>query len=129
MPAKNSWEKSSPELADWFGKIAPKAPGVELKKMFGYPVCFVNGKLFTGLFKQSMMFRLSDSDCAELLKGKGAADFEPMPGRKMKGYVLLADPLKRDRNEIEPWIKRSLEFARALPEKSKAKSSAKKSKE
>jgi hypothetical protein len=45
--------------------------------------------------------------------------FEPMPGRKMKGYVILTVPLKQDFRDLEMWITRSLEFTRTLPEKAK----------
>ena len=54
----------------------------------GWPCCFVNGNLFAGLHKQSMIFRLSEKDLATFLKQEGAAEFEPMPGRKMKGYGI-----------------------------------------
>ena len=87
--------------------------------MFGWPCCFVGGNLFAGLHKQSMIFRLSEADQAAFLKLDGAAEFEPMPGRKMRGYVILADPLQRDRRELAKWMKRSLEFTSALPAKAK----------
>jgi hypothetical protein len=49
MPAdeKMNWEKSSPELIALFAALAPKGAGVEQKKMFGWPCCFVNGNLFS----------------------------------------------------------------------------------
>ena len=118
---KPTWEKSSPELVALFEQLAPKSPAVTEKKMFGWPCCFVNGNLFTGLHKQSMIFRLSETDRLAFLKLDGAADFEPMPGRKMKGYTILAGLLHRDRKELARWIERSLEFARSLPAKSKPK--------
>lgn len=40
------------------------------------------------LHKQSMIFRLSETDQSTFLEMEGAAEFEPMPGRKMKGYVI-----------------------------------------
>jgi hypothetical protein len=49
----------------------------------------------------------------------GAAEFEPMPGRKMKGYAILANPLGRDRKDLAQWMSRSLEYASELPAKSK----------
>jgi hypothetical protein len=58
-------------------------------------------------------------DRAVLLKVDGAAEFEPLPGRKMKGYVILANPLGRDRKELAHWISRSLDYASALSAKSK----------
>ena len=122
------WEKSSLELVAFFEELAPKAAGVSKKKMFGWPCCFVNGNLFMGLHRQSMLFRLSDADRSAFLNLDSAADFEPMPGRKMKGYVVMADPLRCDRGELEAWVMRSLEFARGLPAKPKSAAVTKKPK-
>ena len=55
--------------------------------MFGWPCCFVIGNLFAALHKQSMIFRLPDADRVAFLELGGTGDFEPMPGRKMKGYM------------------------------------------
>jgi len=126
MEKKATWEKSSEQLVALFEDLAPKEPDVGQKKMFGWPCCFVNGNLFLGLHKQSMIFRVADADRAKFLKLDGAADFEPMPDRKMKGYVMLADPLRRDRATLQNWAGRSLEFARTLPAKAKKKTTAKK---
>lgn len=104
-----------------FAELAPQDPAVTQRKMFGWPCCFVNGNLFTGLHKESMIFRLSDDDRLAFLKLDGAADFEPMPGRKMKGYAAWTDPLHRDRTEIARWIERALEHTRSLPRKTKVK--------
>lgn len=114
-----TWEKSSPDLIDCFNALAPKDPTVEQKKMFGWPCYFVNGNLFAGLHKQSMIFRLSGKDQQIFLKMEGASEFEPMPGRKMKGYVILDNPLVRDRKELAHWMIRALEYGRSLPPKSK----------
>src|SRR5215471_18570490 len=116
-PSDMTWEKSSQELIDLFTSLAPTAAGVQQKKMFGWPCSFVNGNLFAGLHKQSMIFRLSEADQAAFLKMEGAAEFEPMPGRKMRGYVILSEPGRRDRKELTRWIERSLRFAAALPSK------------
>jgi TfoX/Sxy family transcriptional regulator of competence genes len=122
-PQKPMWQKSSAELVALFAELAPQDPAVTQKKMFGWPCCFVNGNLFTGLHKESMVFRLSDDDRMAFLKLDGAADFEPMPGRKMKGYTTLADPLHRNRKELVRWMERALEHTRSLPAKSKSKPS------
>jgi TfoX/Sxy family transcriptional regulator of competence genes len=115
--SKMTWEKSSQELIDLFTSLAPTAAGVQQKKMFGWPCCFVNGNLFALLHKQSMIFRLAEPDQAVFLKIDGAAEFEPMPGRKMRGYVILSEPGRRDRKELAKWLDRSLRFAAALPPK------------
>ena len=120
-----NWEKSSTELVDLWDELAPVGPDIENKKMFGWPCAFVRGNLFAGLHKQSILFRLSASDQASLLRLEGATEFEPMPGRKMKGYVILSNPLERNRKEISKWIDLALRFASALPAKAK-KTAAKK---
>jgi TfoX/Sxy family transcriptional regulator of competence genes len=115
------WQKSSATLVGLFTELAPRDPRVQQKKMFGWPCCFVNGNLFTGLHKESILFRLSEKDQATFLRLEGAAEFEPMPGRKMKGYIVFSNPLARDRKELAKWIARSLDHASALPAKAKKK--------
>lgn len=116
---KMDWEKSSDDLVELFRVLAPHDAGVEQKKMFGWPCSFVNGNLFAGLHKQCMIFRLAEKDQAAFLKLEGATEFEPMPGRKMKGYVILENPLARDRKELARWMSQSLEYGRSLPPKPK----------
>lgn len=116
-PAAMTWEKSSPSLAHLFETLVPADAGVQIRQMFGWPCCFVNGNLCAGLHKQSMIFRLSDDELREFLKLAGASEFEPMPGRKMKGYGLLSDPLNANRALLADWLSRSLRHVRALPPK------------
>ena len=104
MTDKENWEKSSDRLVALFEELAPQEPGVTIKKMFGWPCCFVNGNLFTGLHKQSMIFRLPDADRTVFLELGGTRDFEPMPGWKMKGYMIMADPLGRERSVLAQWM-------------------------
>ena len=125
---KTSWERSSERLVTLFEELARKEPDVTIKKMFGWPCSFVNGNLFTGLHKQSMIFRLADTDRAAFVELDGTGDFEPMPGRKMKGYVAMANPLDRKRGVLEQWMQRSLAFTRSLPPKVKKAAPAKKAK-
>ena len=121
LPQERKWERSSPQLAALFEELAPRGSEIVHKKMFGWPCCFLNGNLFTGLHKENIIFRLSETDLAAFLKLDGAAEFEPMAGRKMKGYGIWAEPLKRDRAALTHWIERSQEFARSLPAKAARK--------
>jgi TfoX/Sxy family transcriptional regulator of competence genes len=125
-PRTPTWEKSSPDLVTFFESLAPQEQGIVYKKMFGYPACFVHGNLFVSLFKQDLLFRLSQADFANFLKLDGAAPFEPMPGRRSKGFAIWTDPLRRDPKLIARWILRSLEFASSLPAKDKPKPTMKK---
>ncbi len=78
------------ELIESFTKAITPLPGVEPRKMFGYPCAFVNGNLFAGLFQESMMMRLSPDDLAKFMKLKDAQHSERMPGRAMREYVVVA---------------------------------------
>ena len=115
-----AWEKSSAELIALFHKIAPSGAHIQHKMMFGYPCGFVGGHLFGGLFQQYMLFRLSPGDAAAFLDRPGTAEFEPMPGRKMKGFVVMHAPLAADEGELADWMRCALEFAAGLPPKKKA---------
>jgi hypothetical protein len=114
------WEKSSADLVDLFHHIVPAGAGIQQKQMFGYPCAFVNGNLFSGLFRQNMIFRLSPSDSAAFRDHPDTADFEPMPGRKMTGYVMLSAPFAVGEDQLADWMKCALEFASSLPAKAKA---------
>lgn len=123
---KKTWRKSSPELTALFESVAPDQPGVEARKMFGWPARFVNGNMFTGLHEETLIMRLSEEDRAAFLKSKGASIFEPMPGRKMQEYVVAPDTMLKEPDELRKWLQKSLTYASALPAKTAtAKTAAK----
>jgi hypothetical protein len=116
---KMTWEKSSPELVQLFEEISPRDPDVEHKKMFAWPCVFLNGNLFAGLHKENIIYRLPELDQERFLKLEGAGLFSPMPGRPMKGFVILSDPLNRSRAELSKWMSHAFEYATTLPPKEK----------
>ena len=113
----SKFEKSSPELVARFDAAATRFPEAERRKMFGYPALFVGGNLVTGLFAQTWMIRLPDDDRAELLELPGAAPFEPMTGRPMKGYATLPDDVVADDEALDGWLRRAIAFGLTLPAK------------
>jgi TfoX/Sxy family transcriptional regulator of competence genes len=112
----SSMPKPSAEARAALEELVPEHPAVTVRPMFGNVSAFVNGNMFTGLFGEDLFVRVADADRAELLAG-GGADFAPMPGRPMRGYVLLPAGW-RDRPEpTRRWVDRALEFTAALPAK------------
>ena len=113
-----AWQKSPPELIEFFDKVTAGLPG-QRKSMFGYPVYFAdNSQMFVGLFEDSLWVRVSEADRAELLATvPGAALFEPMAGRPMREYVVLPPAVLRDEAVFERWLQRALEYTRSLPVK------------
>jgi TfoX/Sxy family transcriptional regulator of competence genes len=114
------WKKSSPELIELFADLSGPFD-CERKKMFGYPVCFVNGNMFTGLYEDKIIIRLSNEEKEEALSKKELfGPFESM-GKTMKQYVTIADPLTKDKNFIASWLNKSFEYTKSLPPKEKKK--------
>ena len=92
----------------------------DYKKIFGYPAYFLNGNMFVGVHGDKLFLRLSDVDMAEIMKGfKDVFAFEPMPGRAMKGYVVLPKSVYSDDELFRKWLDKSIRFVSSLPQKKK----------
>jgi TfoX/Sxy family transcriptional regulator of competence genes len=117
-------QKSPPELVELFASVMPGPPATE-RKMFGFPAGFVNGNMFMGLFQDEMILRLPEDARHELIKKRGGKPFEPMPGRAMKEYVSVPRAMMKNRQELEAWVSRSLEYGSSLKPKTKTKKTTK----
>ena len=102
------WIKSPQSLIDLFDKSVPSGEGISLRKMFGYPAAFANGKA------------LSAQDRARFTAEFGERTFEPMKGRPMREYVRLPEQLLADARKRAAWIKRSLRYAETVVPKAKS---------
>ncbi len=111
------WEKASSELSDLLAEAADSFPLVERRKMFGGLCLFLNGNMFAGVHGKKIVLRLSEADRADAQARVGAMPFEPMPGRIMKEYVVMLEPVWSDPDAFEHWLLRSIEFVGALPPK------------
>jgi TfoX/Sxy family transcriptional regulator of competence genes len=114
------FDKSPAWLVQLFDALQPEVGG-QRKQMFGYPVAFENGQLFSGLFADGMFVRLDTKEREDLLAQKGARPFEPMKGRPMREYVVLPAGMLEDEEEVKGWMRRGLAYARSLPPKKPAK--------
>lgn len=110
------WKKTPPELAAAFEKAAPNDPKVVRKPMFGYPALFLNGNMFAGTFQDKIVARLSAAERTRALKA-GARQFEPMPGRLMKEYVVIPAADLAKPATLAKWIERARAHAATLPER------------
>jgi TfoX/Sxy family transcriptional regulator of competence genes len=86
--------------------------------MFGYPALFLNGNMFAGTFQDKVVARLADDARARAL-GSGAKQFEPMPGRPMKEYVVVPATDVVKPAALAKWIAQAHAYATTLPEKTK----------
>ncbi len=116
MPA---FTKAPEEMVQKFERALKDFPMAEQRKMFGYPAAFVNGNMFTGLFQEEMFLRLSDEDRAAIRKEYGTPLFEPIPGRPMRGYVVVPRYVLNSPRLLRTWLTKGMEYCKSLPPKVK----------
>ncbi|HLQ24981.1 MAG TPA: TfoX/Sxy family protein [Acidiferrobacterales bacterium] len=63
---RSKWKPSPPNLIASFDKFIEALPNIERRKMFGYPAAFINGRLFAGLYQDSMVLKLPTAARTEL---------------------------------------------------------------
>jgi TfoX/Sxy family transcriptional regulator of competence genes len=114
---KPRWRPAPPALVERFERALATLSGAVGRKMFGYPAGFLAGHMFTGLFQDTMLVRLSEGDRAELLQQPGAKTFEPMPGRPMREYVVVPPSVLGSATLLATWLEKALVHARTLPPK------------
>lgn len=108
--------KSSQQAKQAFLSLVPDAPSIVTRPMFGNMAAFVNGNMFAGLFGERLFVRLGPAAGEDLLQ-HGGANFEPMPGRAMKGYVTVPDGWLTDPAPAAHRMTQALEFSSRLPAK------------
>lgn len=119
LPSKSNWRKSPAELVLFFKNLMSDQSGIELRSMFGYPCAFINSQMFTGLFADSMIIRLPETERKQFQTLDGASPFEPFPGRPMKEYSVIPGKMIESPDELKTWLAISMDYAASLPEKVK----------
>ncbi len=115
------WKKAPEELVEFLAEKM-KITNCDYRKMFGYPAYFINGNMFVGIHGENLFLRLSEGDVMKIMKDHSDVKFfEPMPGRPMKGYVILPKSIYRESTLFAQWLEKSMEFVSKLPPKSNKK--------
>jgi len=91
--------------------------------MFGYPAAFLAGNMVCGLHENRLVLRL-DARAAAAARKRGARDFEPIPGRSMRGWIAVPHELIADRTLVQGLLERAFRHVAALPAK-RAKTTSK----
>jgi TfoX/Sxy family transcriptional regulator of competence genes len=89
---------------------------VEEKKMFGGVGFLLNGNMLVGVWKESLIVRLSAEQGEEALLEPHVKEFD-ITGRAMKGWVLVEAEGVEDDNSLHDWIQRAMRFVGTLPAK------------
>jgi TfoX/Sxy family transcriptional regulator of competence genes len=107
------FERPPTQLVATFDRALARSGG-DRRQMFGYPCGFEMGQMFCGLFAATLFVRLDEAAREGLLK-LGAKPFEPMPGRRMKEYVVLPESVVGDPGELTRWFGLARGYALSLP--------------
>jgi len=113
------WKPAPREAVKAFETVTSGLAGAEPRKMFGYSCVFAKGNMFAGLHEAGMVVRLPEEQRAEFLRLKGAEQFEPMPGRVMREYVVVPKVLLKAPKQLREWVEKSLSYVLSLPAKEK----------
>ena len=113
------WTKPPQWMIELFDASLGADPIIERRKMFGFPVAFVQGNMATGLFQDQVFLRLPEDAAA------GLAPFQPMPGRSMGKYVLAPEDLLDDEEGFAALIAQAIAYTATLPPKEKKPPKAK----
>ena len=111
------WKKAPAELVDFLARRTATLNS-DFRKMFGYPAYFVNGNMFAGIFGDKLFIRLPEFDIKKLTEmNLGVKPFEPVPGRLMKGYVVIPQSFYSNEKLFDEWLNKSFKYASSLPPK------------
>jgi TfoX/Sxy family transcriptional regulator of competence genes len=111
------WQPAPEPLVRQFLDAIAAVAGAQVRQMFGYPAAFRSGNLFAGLFRDSLIVRLAPEDRAALLAHAGARLFEPMPGRRMREYVVVPPKIVRTKAALRRWLAQASAYTGSLPPK------------
>ncbi len=89
---------------------------VSEKKMFGGIGFMVNGNMACGVHGDGMIVRVGEAAHAEAMTKPHVRVFD-MPGRPMKGWVVVDAAGLEDEADLKSWMGAGIDFAAGLPPK------------
>ena len=105
------------DLADRIRELLGAQKGVEEKRMFGGLAFLINGNMSVAASgRGGLMVRVPPAETDELLARENV---EPMvmAGRETRGWVRITPEGVRTKRQLEPWVRRGVDYAKILPPK------------
>jgi len=106
----------SESLADRIRHVFGRRRGIVEKKMFGGVGFLLSGNMCVGIWKASLIVRLSPEAANEALQQPHVCEFD-ITGRPMKGWVLVDAEGLDEEAQLKAWVERAVEFVCTLPAK------------
>jgi TfoX/Sxy family transcriptional regulator of competence genes len=104
-------------LADRIRELLADEPDLTEKQMFGGLAFLVAGNIAVGASGQGgLLARVDPEEGEALMRSDRVAPME-MRGREMAGWLRVESSALGSKGELEPWVRRSVAYARSLPPK------------
>jgi TfoX/Sxy family transcriptional regulator of competence genes len=105
------------DLANRIRELVAAETGITEKRMFGGLAFLVGGHMSVAASGQGgLMVRIDPGEADGLLVEAHTRLFE-MRGRPVDGWLRVDTEGVRTRDQLEPWVRRGVAYARALPPK------------
>jgi TfoX/Sxy family transcriptional regulator of competence genes len=103
------------QVGDRVRAVLPAGQAVSERQMFGGLAFMLDGHMFCGVVKDSLMLRLGPQAADQALDQPHVRPMD-FTGRPMKGMVFV-DPEGLDGDALQHWVDAALCFARGMPPK------------
>jgi TfoX/Sxy family transcriptional regulator of competence genes len=105
------------DTANLIRELLAGEAGVTEKKMFGGLAFLIGGNMSVAASGEGgLLVRVAPDQTAALLEEPHATPFV-MRGRRMEGWLRVVPDGARTASDVEPWVRRGVTAARALPPK------------
>jgi TfoX/Sxy family transcriptional regulator of competence genes len=105
------------DLADRIRDLVGGEPDLTEQRMFGGLAFLIGGNMSVAASGQGgLLVRIDPADTDELLAEPHTRPFE-MRGRSMQGWLRVDPEGLRTRRQLEPWVRRGVDYASSLPPK------------
>jgi TfoX/Sxy family transcriptional regulator of competence genes len=105
------------DLANRIRELIASERGVTEKKMFGGLAFLINGNMSVSASGRGGLMLRVDPDDSDALVAKPHASRMVMRGREVDGWLRVGDEGIRTKRQLEPWVRRGVQYARSLPPK------------
>jgi TfoX/Sxy family transcriptional regulator of competence genes len=105
------------DLANRIRELIARDPDVTEKRMFGGLAFLIGGHMAVAASREGgIMVRIDPDQTDTLLAKPHTRPFE-MRGRELDGWLRVDPEGLQTKRQLEPWVKRGVAHARALPPK------------
>jgi TfoX/Sxy family transcriptional regulator of competence genes len=104
-------------LAGRIRELVSAEKGVTEQKMFGGLAFLIGGNMAVAASSKGGLLLRVPPDETDALAAKPHAGHFEMRGREMQGWLRVDAEGVRTKRQLEPWVRRGVDYARSLPPK------------